>query len=132
MRFLDTTVSAGNTYEYRVRVTDPHGNSTVSAWTSVTIAADGPYSAFNQAVLDSGPSAYWPLSETSGTAGYDWGGINNQALSSSGITRGVTGPNLNALSLATHFSGTSGVSGYSTKILDGPPGIQRRGMVPHG
>ncbi|WP_218682789.1 hypothetical protein [Microbacterium sp. BF1] len=51
LTYSDTAVTAGQTYEYRVKVTDPNGNSTTSDWTSVKIADAGTSNAYNEAIL---------------------------------------------------------------------------------
>ncbi|MFK4789341.1 PKD domain-containing protein [Microbacterium sp. ZW T5_56] len=41
LSFRDVALTPGSTYEYRVVVTDPHGNSTRGDWSRVVIAASG-------------------------------------------------------------------------------------------
>lgn len=118
MSFTDSTVTAGTTYNYRVRVTDPDGNWTVSNWTPVTIASAGAATAYNSAVLSANPANYWPLGEASGTAGFDWAAGNDISLSATGITRGAAAPVSPAT--ATGFSGAAGVTGASTVAQAGP------------
>ena len=120
MSFVDSTVTPGSTYEYRVRVTDPKGNTTMSDWTSVTVATEGSTSAYRLALLNSGPVNYWPLDESSGTAAYDWMSGNDATLSASGVTRGAAGPDLTTPSKATTFSGSNNVSGASSVLQEGP------------
>jgi len=85
MSFVDTTVTAGQTYDYRVRVTDPDGNWTYSDWTPVTISSENAGNSYSAAVLDSKPTHYWPLGESSGTAAYDWAGGNDMTLSTNAV-----------------------------------------------
>ena len=119
MSYNESGLTPGETYEYRVRVTDPDGNTTVSDWTPVTISTTGSASAYNLKVLDDGASRYWPLNEASGSAGYDWAFGDDITLSSSGVSR-VAGPDLTTSSGATSFSGSSNVFGVSTVALQGP------------
>lgn len=117
MTYVDTSVNAGQTYNYRVRVTDPHGNTTLSDWTPVTIAAAGSATPYNLALLESGAVNYWPMNEPSGSGAIDWMSGNDIALSDGGITRGKTGPSGAA---ATGFSGATGVFGASANPVAGP------------
>jgi len=112
MTYSDTAVTAGQTYQYRVKVTDPNGNSTTSDWTSVTAAAAGTANAYNMAVLDSQPKYYWPLNEASGSSAIDWVAGNDVSLAG-GTTRGQTGQVQNATSFSTSFNGTTGTGGSS-------------------
>lgn len=120
MMYMDTGLTAGQTYNYRVRVTDPNGNTTQSDWTPVTVATSGAATAYDSAVLAGSPSNYWPLGESSGTLGYDWAYGEDATLSASGVTRGVTGPNTAEANQATRFSGASGVTGSTSVAKQGP------------
>ncbi len=120
MTYMDTGLTPGQTYNYRVEVVDPWGNSTRSDWTPVTVASTGSMTAYNSTILNAAPTYYWPLNESSGTAAYDWSTANDATLSSTGITRGATGPDLVEPSVATTFSGATGVSGGSAKLEPGP------------
>lgn len=116
MRFADRTVQAGQTYSYRVRVTDPDGNSTQSDWTSVTIAQPGSTPAYSLDVLDDNPVHYWPMGEPSGTTALDWAGGSDLTLTAS-TTRGAAGQATDGSTRATTFAGTT--SSYaSTRALE--------------
>ena len=90
MAFVDRNVTAGQSYDYRVRVTDPSGNWTHSDWTPVTVSSDGVVTTYNESVLDSEPTHYWPLGESSGRTAFDWAGVNDLALSQN-ASRGSSG-----------------------------------------
>lgn len=111
--YTDTGLVAGQTYEYRVRVTDPTGNSTVSDWRAVTVSATNTGTAYNQAIIDEQPVGYWPLSEASGTAAYDWVGANDVKLTSN-VTRNVTGQVVGEPSKASSFSGSNSFGATTT------------------
>ncbi|HWV50455.1 MAG TPA: PKD domain-containing protein, partial [Microbacterium sp.] len=106
MGFTDTGLVAGQTYEYRVRVTDPTGNSTQSDWSAVSVSATDTGTAYNQAIVDEQPVGYWPLSEASGTTAFDWVGANDVKLTSN-VTRNVTGQVVGESSKASSFSGSN-------------------------
>lgn len=112
MTFSDTAVTGGQAYEYRVKVTDPNGNSTTSDWTAVTAATSGTANTYNSAVLDSAPKYYWPLNEASGTSAIDWMAGNDLNLTG-GTTRGLTGQVQGETSFSTSFNGSNGTSASS-------------------
>ncbi|MRG60096.1 PKD domain-containing protein [Agromyces sp. CFH 90414] len=103
MSHTDTDVTPGQTYEYRVRATDPSGNSTVSDWTAVTVANEGSSTPLDDAILGDEPTYYWPLNEASGTAGYDWA-TGNDVVTTANATRGQAGPITGGN--ATRFTGS--------------------------
>lgn len=120
MMYLDTTVTAGQTYNYRVRATDSDGNTQQSDWTPVTVATTGSASAYNATVLADAPAEYWPMGEASGTTAFDWANGLDLTLASTGITRGATGPNLAQPNAATSFAGTSTATAASPSLIPGP------------
>ncbi|WP_159433625.1 PKD domain-containing protein [Agrococcus sp. Marseille-P2731] len=107
LRFSDRTVQSGQTYSYRVRATDPDGNSTQSDWTSVTIAAPGSTPAYSLEILDDDPVHYWPLGEQSGPTGSDWAGGSDLTLTAE-TSRTAAGQATDGSTRATSFSGSSG------------------------
>jgi PKD repeat protein len=113
MSFMDTGLVPGQTYTYRIRATDPYGNSTMGTQVSVTVSADGEISDYTQDVLDDNPTAFWPLGESSGTVGYDWTDGDDLTLSGD-ITRGTAGQEQGSSNTATTFAGNSSTFGVST------------------
>ncbi len=107
--FLDTDVSPGQSYNYRLRATDPDGNSVLGD--SVTaIPTGGPaLSTYDKAALKDGPTSYWPLNETSGTVATDVAGTSN-ATRSGGVTMNVPGAITGDPGRAYRFPGNS--TGY--------------------
>ena len=90
--YTDTDITAGSTYSYKLRMTDPHGNVTTSNAGSVTPSgatlADSTYS---QQVVADGASNYWRLDDPStGTAVTDWAG-STDLVKASGTTLGAAG-----------------------------------------
>lgn len=118
LSYNDESVTAGQTYEYRVRVTDPHGNSTQSDWTSVTVSSADTGNSYNQAILDAQPTSYWPLSEASGATAYNWAGDDDLTFTA-GVTRGTTGQVVGEASTASSFSGSSSF-GVNSVASQGP------------
>lgn len=116
LRYADRTVSAGETYNYRVRATDADGNSTQSDWTSVTIAQPGSTPAYSLAVVDDDPVHYWPLGETSGSTGVDWAGGSDLALTAN-TGRTASGQATDGSTRATTFTGSTN-SYASTSALE--------------
>lgn len=109
MMYSDTVVTAGQVYEYRVKVSDANGNSTTSDWTTVTAAETGTANTYNSAILDSAPKYYWPLNEATGTSGIDWATGNDLNLTG-GTTRGLPGQVQGETSASTGFNGSNGTA----------------------
>lgn len=66
--FVDTGLTAGQTYSYQVVANDPGGNQVFSTSASITMPASVPTaSAYASSVRSNGARIYWPLNETSGT-----------------------------------------------------------------
>ncbi|MDN3497515.1 PKD domain-containing protein, partial [Planococcus sp. APC 4015] len=103
MRFIDTSVTTGTTYQYRVRATDAEGNVATGSWVSVT-ASTTAASDYALEVLDDGAQHYWPLGENSGSTGTNWAEGSDLAVNAA--TRGTTGQNLETPSKATTFAGS--------------------------
>ncbi|WP_431030830.1 PKD domain-containing protein [Plantibacter sp. RU18] len=107
MTFTDTNVTAGQTYNYRVKAIDPWGNSTqTSTWVPATATGGNTFSSYNGSVLDASPTNYWPLGESSGTSAYDWASGSDLTVNSPSA-RAVVGPNVAQANTATSFAGTS-------------------------
>jgi PKD repeat protein len=119
MSYRDTTVVAGQSYEYRIKVLDPHGNTTGTEWTAFTASTGVVGTAYDDAVIDDNPVDYWPLGEASGSTAFDWSGVSDLTLGT-GATRAVAGPNLTTATNATRFSGTGTGRGVSTQSVPGP------------
>ena len=88
--FTDTGLTPGQSYSYRVRVTDPIGNAVQGSDAAVTVLATGALASYPSAVLSDSPTAYFRLGEASGSA------VNNStggtgALANSTVGRGATG-----------------------------------------
>ncbi len=118
LTYTDTTVTGGQSYNYRIVVSDDDGNKTNTDWLTVQAATTGQATTYNNAVLNDAPTSYWPMGEPSGTAAYDWAGGTD--LSLAGATRGQSGQQVNATSQATGFSGSSSSFGSTSSSVAGP------------
>lgn len=104
LSWSDTGLTPGQRYDYRIRVTDPFGNSQTGAVASVTVT-DATLSDYAASVTEDSPRSYWPLGEESGVTAFDWTGGADLALGS-GVARNVAGAV--AEQAASRFDGTSG------------------------
>ena len=109
----DNTVTAGQTYRYRVVTTDPDGNSVTSPWASVTVPSS--IHAYPAQILADGASHYWRL----GAAGNwpDYAGAMD--LANVGTVTSQAGAIIADSDPATGFSGSASF-GASTAREDGP------------
>ena len=107
--FVDATAPPGSSQTYRIRVTDPFGNS------SRRPAGHGdhpgrhdrpPRRRTPRAVQADKPAWQWRLGEASGTTAYDRAGSNDQILNAAN-TRNISGALVNEADTATDFPGTS-------------------------
>ncbi len=99
LSYVDKNLTPGSTHSYKVRVTDPFGNTVLSTATSVTISSTtvDPYTA---GVLANGPVAFWPLSDPAGSGlGYDRAGGADITMGAHG-TFGVAGPHAGSTAVA--------------------------------
>ena len=111
LSFLDKGLTPGSTHTYRVRVTDPLGNTFQSPSTSVTIGS-ATTDAYSATVLADGAQTFWPLSESAGSVlAYDHAGGADLTMGAHG-TFGVAGPH--AGSTAVSFQGDPTIPGTFT------------------
>ena len=120
MTYIDRNLTPGQTYDYRVRVTDPDGNWTQSDWTSVTVSSDASGNSYADKVLETEPVHYWPLGESSGATAFDWAGGNDLSLTTN-VGRGAAGQIQipGETSKSTSFSGSSSF-GATSRSQAGP------------
>ncbi|MGO4689579.1 PKD domain-containing protein [Glaciibacter sp. 2TAF33] len=109
--WTDTGLTPGQTYSYRLRVSDPKANVRTGDPASVTIAQEGSLNDYAKAVLADSPRSYWPFGEPSGTTAFDWtSGFD--ATTNSGVTRNVPGAVVGDPATASRFDGSS--TGFAT------------------
>ncbi|UDY35193.1 PKD domain-containing protein [Dermatobacter hominis] len=105
--FIDRTAAPGSTQTYRIRATDPLGNTVVSGATTATIPAGAaPASPYSTAVRADGPSFQWRLGEASGQTVLDTGGSEDLTLLPDAV-RDVPGAILTDADRATSFAGST-------------------------
>jgi PKD repeat protein len=97
IRSMDTGLTPGTTYTYRVRTIDPFGNATMSDPVSYTATATTgrvkSMTAYDKKILQDQPTTYWPVNEAAGHPyGYDWAGADNLSALT-GRAAGVDGGN---------------------------------------
>ncbi|TFV90712.1 PKD domain-containing protein [Blastococcus sp. CT_GayMR16] len=119
LRFTDGGLTGGD-HRYLVTATDPAGNVTSSAWTTVTVAAGGSgLRAYETTVRADGASGYWTLGESSRSTAYDHAGSTDL-----GVGNGVTVSRPGAISgdtdTAYRFGGTSSGIVYSQNATPAP------------
>ena len=119
MGYLDKDLVPGQTYRYRLFVTDPYGNQARSDTVTITASSDGTISDYAQGVLDDHPESYWRLGESSGTNVVDWAGFNDQTAGS-GVTRGADGAINGDSNPASTFDGTGNGMAAATSSETAP------------
>ncbi len=101
---VDTGLTPGASYSYRILVNDSDGNSVTGGTATVTAAGDGGPTTYGRTVLDQGASLYWPLNESAGPA-RDLAGFS-PGVPNVGVTRGTAGAIPGDAAMT--FRGTSG------------------------
>ena len=119
MTFLDAGRVPGSSVRYRLVAADAFGNQGASEWVTVTVATSGTVSAYGQKVDDAAPAAYWRLGGPAGSALEDRTGFDD-LVSSTGVTRGVTGALSGDPDKAATFSGTTSGYARSTDATNAP------------
>ena len=111
--FLDTGLTPGATYKYRIYVTDPDGNTVAGDTATVTVPLTGTQTAYDKQVIADGASSYWPLDEASGSTFVDNAGFNDMTVAGT-VTRGTPGPVTGEN--GTTFDGSTATSSTQTPI----------------
>ena len=119
MAFVDTNVTNGTSYTYRVRATDAQNHSILGGTATVTASGTTTTSAYRDAVLGDSPLDYWPLDDSSPTLSYDWAGASDLAVRS-GVTRGADGAILGDARDGSSFDGGSQGFASTTNAIAGP------------
>jgi PKD repeat protein len=104
---VDRTLPAGQTVTYKIRASDPDGNTTATLWSgSVTGTATSPLSRYARLVTADSPATYWRLGETAGSTLADTA-AGDDLTRQSGVTLGASGVVADETNSAATFSGTS-------------------------
>jgi PKD repeat protein len=103
--FTDTGLVVGQSYKYRLYVTDPLGNQVAGDTVTFTPTANT-VSPYAQAVINDAPNTYWRLGEAAGTTAYDWAGYSDGTVGA-GVTRGAAGAIIGDSNTASTLNGTA-------------------------
>ncbi|MEV5053183.1 PKD domain-containing protein [Arthrobacter sp. LAR12-1-1.1] len=107
MTFLDSGLTAGQSYGYRIFARDPFGNEARSETVTITVpgstTAPGSYA---QQVLADKPGNYWRLGETGGATGVDLAG-KDDLMVRPGVSFGAAGAMTGDADNAAAFNGTT-------------------------
>ncbi|NRD26727.1 PKD domain-containing protein [Frigoribacterium sp. VKM Ac-2836] len=116
--FVDKDLAPGSTHSYRVRATDPLGNTALGDGVDVTVTADK-VSPYAKQVAADGATSLWRLGEKSGSTVYDWVGYDDQKAQA-GVTRGATGQAATDSDGSSTFSGTDTGLSSTASAIPGP------------
>ncbi|MGI9821985.1 LamG-like jellyroll fold domain-containing protein [Agromyces sp. Marseille-Q5079] len=106
MTFVDTGLTPGQSYTYRLRAIDPLGNSGWGSTLSITASGTGSLSSYARTVIDDKPTYYWRFGDPSGTpSAADSVGRSN-AVNGTGVTYGQPGAILGDQNTSAGFNGT--------------------------
>ena len=103
--FTDTGLVVGQTYKYRLYVTDPLGNQVAGDTVTFTPTANV-ISPYEQAIINDAPNTYWRLDEATGTRAYDSAGYSD-GIVGAGAARGAAGAIIGDTDTATALNGTA-------------------------
>lgn len=117
--FVDTGLTPGATVSYRIKATDPLGNTASSATVTATVSSAASASTYAKQVIADGALDYWRLGEAGGAAVYDWAGYND-LTGGAGLTRGATGAVIGDGDAATTFSGDATGVAVASGLVPGP------------
>ncbi len=105
--WIDTGLAPGSTHTYRVRATDPFGNTAWGTTVSGTVASAGTLSPYAAAVINDQPTNFWRLGDAAGaTSATDTVG-RYTGTSGTGVTYGAPGSIIGDPTTAATFDGTS-------------------------
>ena len=118
--YLDTGLTPGESYSYRVEVSDPFGNKVSGGSTAVTVSTNGSAdSAFATTVRNDGAVDHWRLGESSGTV-YDHAGAGLDMSAGNGVTRRQAGALEGDDDTAYRFGGSSSSLVATQTSVPGP------------
>jgi PKD repeat protein len=104
--WVDSGLTPGQTYSYRVRAVDPFGNSGWGTTVSATVATEGTSSDYAKAVIADQPTNYWRLGDAAGPVVKDTVGRSNGNAGGQ-VTFGAAGAIIGDSNTAAAFSGTN-------------------------
>ena len=120
MTFLDTGLTAGQSYGYRIFARDAFGNEARSETVSITVpgstTAPGTYA---QQVLADKPGNYWRFGDTGGATGVDLAG-KDDLIVRPGVSFGAAGAVTGDSDTAATFNGTTDSVASSPTLANRP------------
>ena len=112
--YVDSGLTPGQSYSYRVRVTDPNGNTVQGADVPIVISATA-QAAYERGVIADNPALYYRLGEASGSRVYNYAGFSD-ATANATVTRGISGAIAGDANAASGFNGTDAFVTTATPI----------------
>lgn len=114
--WIDTGLAPGSSHSYRVRATDPLGNTVWGTTVSATVAASGTLSSYASAVIADQPTDYWRLGDSAGASANDSVG-RYTGTAGTGVSFGQSGAIIGDTDTAANFDGTgNGLVASSGKV----------------
>ncbi|GAA3618465.1 PKD domain-containing protein [Microlunatus ginsengisoli] len=117
--YVDSGLTAGTSHTYRVRVTDPTGNTVLSSASASITAGSADYPSYPAMVRADGASSLWRFSESSGSTAADSAGPVDLTLRSA-VSLGAAGP-IPGNGTAATFAGTFTVTSTPAPFPGAPP-----------
>lgn len=119
LHYRDAGLTAGTQHTYQVSASDGVHTSAKSASSApVTVSSTSPSASYRRTVLDSKPSFYWRLDETSGTIAADSSPHGFNGIYEPGTTLGVLGAIVGSTDTAVALDGRSGLVTSAGKMND--------------
>lgn len=106
MTYVDTGLTPGQTYTYRLRAIDPYGNNGWGTTVSYTAGTTGQLSDYASAVMKDQPTNYWRLGDANGSTALDSVGRDN-SIANNGVSFGASGAIIGDGNTAANFTGNS-------------------------
>ena len=119
MGFVDSGLTPGQTYKYKVIAYDGDGNLGLGNDVSIVAPSASVQSPYSKKVTTDGAALYWRLGEASGTAAIDSAGFND-GLVGAGVTRNAAGAITGNPNTASTFSGSSTGTVVTQTAVAGP------------
>jgi PKD repeat protein len=107
MGYVDTGLTPGQSYKYRLFVSDPFGNEVRSDTVTIVASGTNTVPAYSAGVLADGAQSYWRLGEPAGPTAVDLAGSFRDVTLQSGVTLGAAGALTGDTNTAATFNGTS-------------------------
>lgn len=120
MNILDTGLTPGQSYSYKIKAIDPSGNVAQGSSASVIVASTGTLSPYAKDVLAAQPTSYFRLGEAPGSIITADSAGSDSATVGTGVALGQSGAIANDSNTAASFDGTSNGSVATSMLQSGP------------